>query len=144
MKHWNHKDLARHRLKGAAAVRKIRKVNSIQKPVSEIEAIFDIQMRVEKLPAPKMNYQFDTSRGWMFDRAWPEYKLAVEIDGMAHRIKQRFESDIEKFAHALMQGWTVLHVSGKRVRDRTGVDWLIELMYQRGMTAKKIPRASGA
>lgn len=125
--------MAAYRRRGGAAVKKVVKVTSHQKPVSEIEAIFDLQMRVEKLPKSQMNFQFDTSRGWMLDRAWPEYKLAVEIDGMVHRIKDRFERDIEKFAFALIAGWTVLHVSGKNVHNRKGVEWLKQLMMQRGM-----------
>lgn len=137
MTHWSNGDLAAYRKRGAAKVKKVRKVNSIQKPVSEIEAIFDIQMRVEKIPKAQMNYQFEPTRGWMLDRAWPDLMLAVEIDGMVHRIKQRFESDCEKFAHATIAGWTVLHVTGKNVRNRKGIEWLKQLL------AKKYPAEAG-
>lgn len=133
MTNWSNADLARHQKKGAAKVRKIRKVTPPQRALSEIEAIFDLQMRAEKLPPSLMNYQFDETRGWMLDRAWPDQKLAVEIDGHVHRIKKQFESDCEKFAMALIMGWTVLHVTGKNVRSRRGVRWLMLLMAERDM-----------
>jgi very-short-patch-repair endonuclease len=130
---WSEKDLARYRNKGADAVRKPKKRTSSQKPASELEVLFDLQMRTDKLPAGVMNYYFMEERKFNFDRAYPDHKVAIEIDGMVHRIKDRFERDIEKFALATLLGWTVLRVSGKTIREGRAIIWVKQLLRQKGI-----------
>jgi very-short-patch-repair endonuclease len=67
-------------------------------------------------------------RDFRLDFAWPDRKLGVEVQGMAHRIKGKFHSDIEKRALAMLDGWKVLEVSGQAVRDERGIEWLKQLM----------------
>jgi len=35
----------------------------------------------EGLPAPVFEYRFHPSRKWRFDIAWPERRVAVEVEG---------------------------------------------------------------
>ena len=96
--------------------------------MSEIEELMALQIRALKLPAPVREFKFNPYREWMFDFAWPNSKAAVEVEGMVHRIKARFESDIEKYAIAQLSGWTVLRVSGKTIRSGAAVKWVEELL----------------
>lgn len=71
------------------------------------------------IPYPKIEYVFCTGRKFRFDFAWPEYRLAVEIEGGAytngrHRRIAGFLSDMEKYNLATVQGWKLLrYVPGK-------------------------------
>jgi very-short-patch-repair endonuclease len=38
-------------------------------------------MRAENLPEPKSQYRFYRGRRWAFDFAWPQKKVAVEVEG---------------------------------------------------------------
>lgn len=90
---------------------------------SELEVRFWQQWSQTGLPMPEREWYFLADRGFRFDFAWPSLRFAVEVQGMAHRIKERFESDIEKRALAQLNGWTVLEVSGKAIRDGRALDW---------------------
>lgn len=48
---------------------------------SNLEAIFSQQIRALKIPGPKTEYRFHAKRRFLFDFAWPEFKVAVEIEG---------------------------------------------------------------
>jgi very-short-patch-repair endonuclease len=78
-----------------------------------------------KLPAPVMEYQFHPVRKWRFDFAWPEHKIALEVEGgvFGHKKKDGTKSekgahssvsgilrDIEKYNAAACLGWRVLRV----------------------------------
>lgn len=66
------------------------------------------------LPKPVTEYAFHPERGWRFDFAWPEYKLALEVDGGVytggrHVQPQGFLKDKEKFNNAAPLGWRILY-----------------------------------
>lgn len=98
---------------------------------SPIEALLDVHIRAEKLPRPVHEFPFLEHRKFRFDRAWPQIKFAVEVDGHVHRIKSRFDSDREKHALALLAGWTVLHVTGHHIRSGQAITWLKALLWER-------------
>lgn len=41
----------------------------------------DLQILAAKLPEPESEYRFHPVRKWAFDRAWPDQKIAFEIEG---------------------------------------------------------------
>lgn len=66
------------------------------------------------VPTPIEEYRFHPVRLWRFDQAWPEYLLALEIDGGSwvngrHNRAIGFQKDCEKFNAATELGWRVLH-----------------------------------
>ncbi len=95
---------------------------------SSIEAQLALQMRALKLPAAERNYRFLPNRKLELDFAWPEAKLGVEVQGMAHRIKEKFKVDIEKRALALLGGWKVLEVGGAEIRSGVAIQWVEALL----------------
>lgn len=90
---------------------------------SVLERKYDQQLEEAGLPAPRRDWFFLNDRNFELDRAWPALKVAVEIQGMAHRIKGRFKADIEKKALALLAGWTILEVDGASIRDGRAIAW---------------------
>jgi len=82
------------------------------------------------LPPPQRNYFFLNDRDLEFDFAFPSVMVAVEVQGMAHRIKGKFQRDIEKRALAQLAGWRVLEVDGASIRSGKAIGWLKELLWQ--------------
>jgi len=65
------------------------------------------------LPKPKQEYRFHPKRRWRFDLAWPEQKVAVEIEGGGwvrgrHHRPAGYRQDCEKYNAAVLMGWRVL------------------------------------
>lgn len=50
---------------------------------SPLARAFDVQLRAlaPDLPRPEREFEFDPNRRWRLDRAWPAYKVAVELEG---------------------------------------------------------------
>lgn len=95
---------------------------------SDLERDLAFQIDLFGLPAPVGEYVFLPRRKFRFDFAWPELRKAIEVQGMVHRIKSRFEADIEKRALALLAGWSVLEVSGASIRDGRAIEWVKEFL----------------
>jgi very-short-patch-repair endonuclease len=90
---------------------------------SGIEVHFGRDARALKLPPWRRNYRFLEPRKFEIDFAWPELRFGVEIDGHVHRIRDRFDTDREKGALAILAGWTLMHVTGQHVRQGLAIEW---------------------
>lgn len=72
---------------------------------------------------PTSEYVFARPRLWRFDLAWPELRLAVEVEGGIwmrrghHSSGKGFESDCEKYNTAAIAGWKVLRVTPGMIDD---------------------------
>ena len=93
---------------------------------SKLERTFDTLWRQSQLmnggmPDPVEEYYFHPKRKWRFDRAWPQYLVAVELEGGVwsegrHVRPQGFEGDCEKYNTAATFGWRVLRFTGKMLK----------------------------
>lgn len=120
------------RAAGAAQIEAIaeqptRKGRDKKSGPSELELMFTKQLMVLDLPTPKREYRFMENRDFRLDYAWPEKKFYVEVNGMVHRIRERFLRDVEKLAMAQIYGWRGLVVAGQDVRSGRAVSWLVTL-----------------
>lgn len=97
---------------------------------SALELRFEQQLQTHRVRSWIAEYYFEKNRDWRFDFAWPDVKVAVEIQGGAHRIKGKFKADLEKRAAALLAGWSVLELGRDRVRSEQGIAWLKELLRE--------------
>lgn len=95
---------------------------------SQLEESFAAQIAHHKLPEPKRQHPYLIGSRHTLDFAWPDLKIGVEVQGMAHRIKGRFKADVQKRAKGLLQGWRILEVGGDEVRNGDALKWLIELI----------------
>ena len=60
-------------------------------------------------------YRFSPDRGWRFDYAFPDYKIALEIEGGVwtggrHINPKGFLNDMEKYNNATLMGWRLLRI----------------------------------
>lgn len=79
-------------------------------------------MRIAGLPEPEREYQFSDKRRWRFDFAWPENKLAVEIEGGIftggrHVRGRGYDGDCQKYNEAQLLGWVVLRFTSLMIND---------------------------
>jgi len=80
---------------------------------------------------PVSEFRFAPPRKWRFDWAWPEWKLAVEIEGGAwvrgrHNRGKGFIGDLEKYNAATILGWAVLRVTPQHVHAGQAIAWIRE------------------
>jgi hypothetical protein len=139
--------LARKRVRKPPApkARPVRK-----KRASPVEDKFLAQIIEAELPAPVRELAFDEpgsdrkKRRWRFDMAWPDLRVAAEVEGGVwgggrpcrvckqrkagrHNSPAGFEKDCEKYGHGVAQGWQILRVTSKMVKNGMGIRLLKEL-----------------
>lgn len=90
------------------------------------EKMFDQQCRAAGLPKPEPEWKFHPTRDWRFDRAFPIYLIAFEIDGGIwskgrHVRGLGYEDDCEKMAEALLLGWSVYRFSTGQVKKGVAI-----------------------
>ena len=100
---------------------------------SALEARLAQQLRFSELPAPDPEHKFHPTRLWRFDFAWPDRKIAAEIEGGtwtsgAHSRGKHFEGDCEKYNQATLLGWRVLRFTTDMVKDGRALATLKEIL----------------
>lgn len=88
----------------------------------KLEDLFDHQLRAHGLPRPEREHRFHPRRGWRFDFAWPQFMVAVEVDGGTwsqgrHTRGAGFERDADKLNAATSLGWCVFRYTAMRIRS---------------------------
>lgn len=73
------------------------------------------------LPEPISEYRFHPVRKWRIDWAWPEIKLAIELEGgvwtshSRHTRGSGFVKDMEKYNAMTELGWHLLRYEPSRI-----------------------------
>ena len=75
------------------------------------------QWLAPELPGPQREYRFAPPRRFRFDFAWPEHRVAVEVEGGTwaggrHVRPQGYGRDCEKYNLAVALGWRVFRFTG--------------------------------
>ena len=120
------------------------------KKISEGEVLFALHCRAARLPVPVRERMFAIEkfgRLWRFDFCFPDYWVAVEIEGLVvryrdgkpvvygrHATAKGFAEDCIKYAHAAILGWSVLRFNQKLVKDGTAINLTGQLLLARGWT----------
>lgn len=69
-------------------------------------------------PQYEREFRFHKTRRWRFDFAWPELKVACEVDGGGHKMYWKtYRNDVEKMNAALFLGWQVFRITTEMVRS---------------------------
>lgn len=105
-------------------------------------------LRARSIVDPVREWKFgQPTVGWAFDLAWPEERVAVEVDGGAfvpgggrHGRGAGFREDLAKRNAALLMGWRVIHVMPEDV----GTSATAELVALAIQAARGTPISSGA
>ena len=90
--------------------------------MSDLEETMAWHLKAAGLPTPVREHLFAKPRRFRFDFAWPDRKVALEVEGGtwvngAHNRGAHFESDAVKYSEAALLGWTVLRVTAAMVND---------------------------
>jgi very-short-patch-repair endonuclease len=72
---------------------------------------------------PKREFRFHSLRQWKFDFAWPECRVAVEVEGGifirgGHNRGMIYTQNCEKYNAATILGWAVLRYTTKDLESR--------------------------
>jgi very-short-patch-repair endonuclease len=80
------------------------------------------------LPVPEHPFASDWGRRWRFDFAWPDLRLAVEVDGGIwipgggrHNRGAGYEADVEKLNVAVILGWRLLRFTPRHLANGSAV-----------------------
>lgn len=103
---------------------------------SYLESLFEQQLRAIKAPRSTKEYAFHPDRRWRMDFAWPEYRVAVEIEGGVwqmgrHNRPRGFIADAEKYNAAAQLGWIVLRFTAKSIRSGQAIDQTLSVLEER-------------
>lgn len=74
---------------------------------------------------------FHDTRKWRLDVAFPEHKLAVEVEGFAmggrpgrHQRPAGFGNDCQKYAELAILGWRLIRCTSRQVKSGEAVEWI--------------------
>ena len=85
---------------------------------------------------PSVEFPFHPDRKWRFDFAWPEAKLAIEVNGGGsrgrHNTVMGATKDAEKLNAAQTLGWAVLQYTVVSVKDAEAIAADIQAAFRRG------------
>lgn len=98
---------------------------------SALAAKFLFQLRALGLPEPVHELSFHPARKWKFDFAYPEKRLAFEVEGglwVNGRHNRAVDKDIEKYTAAALLDWFVYRVTPEAIRDGRGARWAHKFM----------------
>ena len=95
---------------------------------SEIEESMAQQIKLLGLPEPVRQHKYLEDRRYRADFAWPQHKLALEVQGAVHRITGRFKAEFERRFLLQLHGWTVIEAGGDEVRSGRAAAWLMAMM----------------
>lgn len=89
---------------------------------------FARQCQALGLPVPVPEYRFHPTRKWRLDYAWPDRRLALEVEGGIwmrgrHTRGSGFRKDMEKYNTLAIAGWRLLRVCPADVTDGTALTW---------------------
>ena len=95
--------------------------------MSELENLLLFQIKAVGLPKPLIEHKFHPTRRWRFDIAWPEYMLAVEVEGATwangrHNRGSGFEADCLKYDNAMRLGWDIYRCTGDMIKSGRAVE----------------------
>lgn len=95
--------------------------------------VFDAVLRDANLPLPDVEYRFHATRRWRFDYAWPDARVALEVEGGAfsrgrHTRGAGFVADIEKYNAAVVDGWRLVRTTPDKLVTRDTIEMLSALL----------------
>ncbi len=101
-------------------------------PVSRFEQL----LRSVGLPSPVREHRFHPVRRWRFDYAWPEEKVALEVEGGVwtggrHTRGSGYVADLEKYNAATVAGWRVVRVTPSKLCASTTIGMLEALLTKK-------------
>jgi len=81
---------------------------------------FHLVLKAKRLPRPVPEFRFHPVRKFRFDYAWPEFRLALEVEGGVwtggkHGRGSGIVKDMEKSTIAAEEGWRIIRVTPSKL-----------------------------
>lgn len=107
---------------------------------------FMLILEAEGLPKPVQELMFHPTRKWKFDFAWPDHKIALEVEGGiwiqgGHSRGKGYKKDMSKYNQAAVLGWTVLRCVPDELINQTT---LLKTILINKNNGKKTEESSGS
>jgi len=105
----------------------------IPQALSPGEEEFSLQCRAYGY-MPEREYRFSDTRRWRFDFAWPDRRIAVEIEGgtkfgmSKHSRGDGYVNDCRKYNQAALLGWDVFRFTTQMVLSGEAIDTLLPVL----------------
>jgi len=113
-----------------------RKIRKMPKK-SHLESKFFKDIKTFGIPEPEREYHFHPTRRWRFDGAYPDKKIAFEIEGGVyqrgrHTRASGFIGDCEKYNEAARLGWRVFRFPSPWITDKekTAIAYLMMVLEE--------------
>lgn len=97
------------------------------------DALFLGLCKAKGLPVPEREYRFHPARRWKFDFAWPDLRVALEVEGGVwvggrHTSGSGFMKDMEKYNAAALLGWRVLRCTPSSLNSAGTLNMLKDIL----------------
>jgi very-short-patch-repair endonuclease len=107
-------------------------LSKIPKALSPGECAFELHCRAEGL-RPEREFRFMDDRKFRLDFAFPEQKVAVEVEGGTwiagrHSRGSTMAKDMAKYNRGTILGWRILRYSTEMVTAGTAIDEVLEIL----------------
>jgi len=106
---------------------------------AELAMKVDRLLSMANIPEWETEFYFHPARRWRFDRAWPDCKVALEINGgtflpakHGHTNGAHLHGEYEKLNAAQILGWLVIQCDTWHVRDGEVVTFVFDALASRG------------
>ncbi len=114
----------------AAAAKPKKRKPSVPRGESPLSVKFRLQMRANQIADYVLECRFAPPRQWAFDIAFPEHRIAVEIEGGIftrgrHTRPMGFIADCEKYNTAALMGWKVLRIHTRTINNGQAIKMLV-------------------
>lgn len=91
-------------------------------PLAHVQSLM-VLLKMHGVPECEREFRFHPVRKWRFDFAWPEKKVAIEIEGAVwtggrHTRGAGYVKDCEKYNAAAELGWVVLRYTTTDLKKR--------------------------
>jgi very-short-patch-repair endonuclease len=91
------------------------------------EQTFLLMLKARKMPTPTPEFRFHPVRKFRWDWAWPEARLALEVEGGvwsggAHGRGTGIVRDMEKSTLAAEEGWRIIRVTPSNLATEATMD----------------------
>lgn len=93
----------------------------------------DMTWRPYGIETPEAEFRFHLTRRWRFDYAWPDRKIAVEIDGGIwsrgrHTRGFGYLGDMEKQNHAGLSGWRIFKFTPQQLKKGEAQEFMKQVL----------------
>lgn len=103
----------------------------VKRQVVDKAELLAVQLRQVGIGGWVRELQFHPTRRWRLDVAFPEERLAIEVEGFApgglpgrHQRIDGFTKDAEKYAELAIMGWRLIRVTTRQVTQGVALRWV--------------------